>query len=100
MQNEYYDDQWGLTQKDLKFGARVHQKVLSNIHDHLTSWKVDFDINGTANSFHRTVDDALPSFAPASSLLFQTSLHTQISGQAHCRMLLPAGLAINVQVQA
>lgn len=55
MQNEYFDDQYGLTQPDLKFGTRIQQKVLGNIHDHLTSWKVDLDINGTANSFHRTV---------------------------------------------
>ena len=55
MQNEYFDDEHGLTQKDLRFGTRTQQQVLSNIHDHLSSWKVDFDINGTSNSFHMTV---------------------------------------------
>ena len=55
MQNTYFDDQWGLTTKDSKFGTRTHNKALSNIHDHLTSWKIDFDVGGTSNNFHTTV---------------------------------------------
>ena len=37
------------------FNPEHQVQALSNIHDHLTSWKVDFDIVGTSNSFHRTV---------------------------------------------
>ena len=55
MQTLYWDDQYNLTANEVPFGARVHQKVFANLHDHLSSWKVDLDINGTANSFHKTV---------------------------------------------
>ena len=55
MQSTYYDNQHGLTQKDQAFGIRLQQKTLGNLHDHLSCWKIDFDINGTSNNFHKTV---------------------------------------------
>ena len=44
-----------LTAKDAMFGTRAHQKSLANIHDHLSSWKVDLDVLGASNSFHKSV---------------------------------------------
>lgn len=49
-------------------------QATSNIHDHLTSWKVDLDVGGTKNNFHRTTlqagtyndifgENSIPSYA-------------------------------------
>eukprot|EP01025_Chloroclados_australasicus_P041422 TRINITY_DN4386_c1_g1_i3.p1 TRINITY_DN4386_c1_g1~~TRINITY_DN4386_c1_g1_i3.p1 ORF type:complete len:942 (+),score=92.97 TRINITY_DN4386_c1_g1_i3:198-3023(+) len=39
--------------RDMPFGTRVGKNTLANIHDHLSGWKVDFDIKGRNNSFEK-----------------------------------------------
>ncbi|GAB4817152.1 hypothetical protein N2152v2_004198 [Parachlorella kessleri] len=53
MSTLYYDPA-GITFRDQRFGTRVQKYVLANIHDHLSGWKVDLDIEGRNNTFHIT----------------------------------------------
>lgn len=55
MQCTFWDADHGITQPDVKFGTRVHEKTTGNLHDHLSAWKLDFDINGPVNTAHKTV---------------------------------------------
>lgn len=84
MQNAYYDDQWNLTKNDLKFGTRTREKTLSNIHDHLTSWKIDLDINGTRNNFHKTVSSTLSLTARKALVACQTVTLRMVAARAFC----------------
>ncbi|GAB4821559.1 hypothetical protein N2152v2_008605 [Parachlorella kessleri] len=49
----YYDPA-GQTFQEAPFGTRVHKYVLANIHDHLSGWKVDLDIEGRNNTLQVT----------------------------------------------
>ena len=43
------------------YGERVHKNVLANLHDHLSSWKIDLDVGGgAANSFTKTAVRGTP----------------------------------------
>lgn len=46
-----YFDPGGATAREAPFGTRVAERVLANLHDHLSGWKVDLDVAGTANAF-------------------------------------------------
>lgn len=50
MSTLFYDPH-GQTTRNAPFGTRVHKYVFANLHDHLSSWKVDLDVVGVNNSF-------------------------------------------------
>nr|QOL01225.1 putative extracellular protein TR9_033 [Trebouxia lynnae] len=52
MQAAYWDPAGG-TKMDLPYGTVVHTYTLGNIHDHLSGWKVDLDVMGQSNCFHK-----------------------------------------------
>lgn len=59
METTFYDEN-GATWRDLPFGVPVHKRVIANLHDHLSSWKVDLDVHGLNNTFVKEVGGIFP----------------------------------------